>query len=289
MADTLQQRNVLHFLTGGERALEQIAATQDSQGVSLFTISPPTLRQEEGDQGDTAFTFTLNRAGDTSKNSRVGWQVLQQQGFGDSADSSDFSDGRPPFGSVEFQPGQTSRPITIRVKADQVKEANEAFMVRLTVPNGSVLARPSVAKGMILNDDEVNSHVEWVYRMMGLFRLPVLIILGVIAPLALFLWNWESAIYVDTLKPYLLLLGAQTGSVIVGVLLLGEGIIPFLGLFYSGLRVLQISQLLHPLSTNLGPLPRPLRLVLRSAFILWFLNAAALGLHILMVSLALLQ
>jgi hypothetical protein len=66
--------------------------------------------------------------------------------------------------------------------------------------------------------------------------------------------------------------------------LLGEGIIPFIGVVYSGLRVLQIRELLDPPPPDVRSLPGPLRLVLRTALILWLLNAIALALHILWVT-----
>jgi hypothetical protein len=121
------------------------------------------------------------------------------------------------------------------------------------------------------------------------FRLPVLIVLGIITPLAVFLWNWESAIYGEVHNPYLMLLGTQAGSVIVGVLLLGEGIVPFIGMLYSSLRVWQIQGLLDPPTSDSGPIPSPLRLDLRTTLLLWALNAIALALHILWVTLRLVQ
>lgn len=185
VVDTLQQRDVLHFLTGGGRVLEEVTARNEAQ-----TPSSP----------------------------------------------------------------EKSPSISSGVKA-----------------NNNTQTR---------NDATANRY----YKFMGVIRLPVLIMLGIVAPLALFLWNWESSIYTIVLKPYMMLLGAQAGSVIVGVLLLGEGIIPFIGVVYSGLRVLQIRELLDPPPPDGRSLPRPLRFVLRSALILWLLNAIALALHILWVT-----
>lgn len=127
------------------------------------------------------------------------------------------------------------------------------------------------------------------FWLMGVFRIPMLIMLGIITPLALFIWNWESVIYSETLNPYLMLLGAQAGSLIVGILLLGEGIVPFIGLVYSSLRVLQIDGLLDLRFRASNQMPKPLRLVLRAALVLWALNAIALALHILWVTWRLLK
>jgi hypothetical protein len=190
MVDTLQQRDVLHFLTGGERVLEEVAEMRGAPSPPKGTMVPHAIR-----------------------------------------------------------------PV----------EISRAARAGATAP------------------------ADWLTMLLAVFRLPVLIVLGIITPLALFLWNWESAIYADTLNPYLMLLGAQAGSVIVGVLLLGEGIVPFLGMLYSGLRVLQIRDLLNPPSREPGPMPRPLRLVLRTTLLLWAFNTTALALHILWVTVRLLQ
>lgn len=185
VVDTLQQRDVLHFLTGGGRVLEEVTARNEAQTPSSPEKSPPISPVvEANDNSQTGNAATAN----------------------------------------------------------------------------------------------------WYYKFMGVIRLPVLIMLGILAPLALFLWNWESSIYTIVLKPYMMLLGAQAGSVIVGVLLLGEGVIPFIGVVYSGLRVLQIRELLDPPPPDVRSLPGPLRFVLRTALILWLLNAIALALHILWVT-----
>lgn len=142
------------------------------------------------------------------------------------------------------------------------------------------------AKRSTNSEEKKEENLQW---LMGVFRMPVLIVLGILLPLALFLWNWESVIYTDTLKPYLMLLGAQAGSLIVGILLLGEGTVPFIGMVYSGLRVFQIGGLLDPRFHGSGSIPKPLRRVLRIAKVLWALNGGFLLLHILWVSSRLLQ
>ena len=119
---------------------------------------------------------------------------------------------------------------------------------------------------------------------MVLFRMPIIILFGIITPLAFYIWNWESPIYSETLNPYLMLLGAQAGSIIVGILLLGEGIVPFIGLLYSSLRVLQINGLLDLRFNASSRIPKPLRLVLRAVLLLWVLNTIALAFHILRVT-----
>ncbi|MFN9623505.1 MAG: hypothetical protein ACK587_11865 [Cyanobacteriota bacterium] len=132
--------------------------------------------------------------------------------------------------------------------------------------------------------DEDKDQVNLPSWLITVFRVPTLVVLGVITPLALYLWNWESQIYNQILTPYLMLLGAQAGSAIMGVLLLGEGIVPFIGLVYSILRVIQINDLLDLPFQVSRQMPKFLRFILRLALLLWALNAMALGYHILIVS-----
>jgi hypothetical protein len=84
--------------------------------------------------------------------------------------------------------------------------------------------------------------------------------------------------------PMLILLG-----IIVGLLLIGERIVPCIELFYSSLRVLQIDGLLDPRLRASSQMPKPLWLVLGAAMVLWALNAIALAIHLLWMAWRLLQ
>jgi hypothetical protein len=55
-------------------------------------------------------------------------------------------------GTLTFQPGQTSRTISIAVKTDRKREPHEAFTVRLSNPVGATID-DGVATATILNDD----------------------------------------------------------------------------------------------------------------------------------------
>lgn len=299
LVDALQQRDVLYFMTGGGKALEEVSVLREENSATLLKIQPRLADKEEGNGSGSGsgeeFTFTVNRDGDTGQESTVEWSV-GVDGLSNPADRKDFQlkGGRFPNDHLIFKEGEPSKTITIKVLGDKDKEADETFRVSLRNSTNAKIAGEDSAIGTIKNDDgheqsNPNWSANWLYSFAGIPRLPVLILLGIIAPLAMFLWNWKSAIYIDTLKPYLMLLGAQAGSVVVGVLLLGEGMIPFIGVIYSGLRVLQIKDLLVPTPPDLRPIPGPLKLVLRSALVLWFLNMTALALHILWVTIWLVQ
>lgn len=56
-------------------------------------------------------------------------------------------------GSLVFGHGETEKTFTVQVIDDDVFEADEHFYVRLTSPRGAVLASPSTATVVILDDD----------------------------------------------------------------------------------------------------------------------------------------
>jgi hypothetical protein len=62
------------------------------------------------------------------------------------------SDYTSTSGTLTFQPGQTSRMISIAIKGDRKREPNETFSVQLSNSVGATIA-DAVATATILNDD----------------------------------------------------------------------------------------------------------------------------------------
>ena len=62
------------------------------------------------------------------------------------------SDYNAASGTVTFAAGQTSRSVTVYIRGDTVKEANETFFVNLTSPVNAVLGNTK-GTGIIKNDD----------------------------------------------------------------------------------------------------------------------------------------
>jgi hypothetical protein len=56
-------------------------------------------------------------------------------------------------GTLTFAPGETTKTITIEVKGDNRKEANETFYLDLFGLNGNALFTKNRGIGTILNDD----------------------------------------------------------------------------------------------------------------------------------------
>ena len=56
-------------------------------------------------------------------------------------------------GTVTFAPGETTKTITIQVKGDSKREADETFFVDLFGNSGNSLFTKNRGTGTILNDD----------------------------------------------------------------------------------------------------------------------------------------
>ena len=105
----------------------------------------------EGSTGQTPYTFTVTRSGNTLGSSTVAWSVV---GVGaNPADAADFVGGVLPGGVVRFAPGQTSGMVTVNVAGDRAVEANEGFAVALSAPSLDTVIGVAQAAATILNDD----------------------------------------------------------------------------------------------------------------------------------------
>mgnify|MGYP001390567405 CR=1 FL=1 len=125
----------------------------DSQGVgTLLNDDGPVLKindvtKAEGSSGNTSYNFTVTlRPASTSTVT-----VKYATGNGTAGAGSDYIAVTPPQ-MITFSPGQTSKPVSISIKGDVAKEANETFFVNLSVPTGATLF-DAQGRGTITNDD----------------------------------------------------------------------------------------------------------------------------------------
>jgi hypothetical protein len=72
------------------------------------------------------------------------------------------------------------------------------------------------------------------------YRRPLIMLLGLIFPLILYIFNWYNQDVIHTMAPYFFLIGAQAGTMFVSANLLGPGSVTFVGLLYSSMRSLQL-------------------------------------------------
>jgi outer membrane protein assembly factor BamB len=100
----------------------------------------------EGDAGTTSLVFDLALSIATSQEVTVQWSTADGTARVDDADYLAAS------GTVTFAPGETAATITVSVRGDLKREADETFVVDLASPVNATLPDPQ-AVGTIFNDD----------------------------------------------------------------------------------------------------------------------------------------
>jgi len=91
----------------------------DDTQVSIVATS---ASQNEGNSGNTPFTFTITRTGALSGTTTANYAVSG------AADATDFG-GTLPSGTVTFTAGQSSQVLTLNVSGDLTVEPDEVFTV----------------------------------------------------------------------------------------------------------------------------------------------------------------
>ncbi|MBP6184103.1 MAG: T9SS type A sorting domain-containing protein [Saprospiraceae bacterium] len=115
----------------------------------VISIAATDAVKNEGNAGNTAFTFTATRTGDLSAASSVSWAVTGSGGT--PANAADFG-GVLPSGTANFAINVASQMITVNVSGDLVVESDEGFTVTISNPVNATIGT-ATATGTILNDD----------------------------------------------------------------------------------------------------------------------------------------
>jgi predicted extracellular nuclease len=150
----------INYLDAGDEdiAFDSLAVTGDIASGTSLSIAATDADKDEGDSGNTAFTFTVTRSGDTTGATAVDYAVI---GSGaNSADATDFG-GTLPSGTVNFVATDTSRVIAVNVSGDTDVESDETFTVTLSNATGGAIISTASADGTIQNDDLGNTS-SWV-------------------------------------------------------------------------------------------------------------------------------
>ena len=157
--------------TGGTAVLGDATASvqvrnDDTRRISIESRPVGERVLQEGDDGTTQMTFTLERSGPLTETIEVGYaltpgapEITSAITRLDATDG-DVVGGLIPDGTVIFAPGQQTATITIDIVADEVFEGNDAFSLELTGatssnPNVNVQLGNAVESVIILNDDGV--------------------------------------------------------------------------------------------------------------------------------------
>jgi hypothetical protein len=129
------------------------ATIGDSQGVGTIVDDEPRISisevtKPEGKKGQTTlFTFTVTLSAAYDQPVTVSFRTVNG-----TATTSD-NDYVAKTGTLTFAPGETTKTITIEVKGDNKKEANETFYLELFGNSGNSLFTKNRGLGTILNDD----------------------------------------------------------------------------------------------------------------------------------------
>lgn len=135
------------------------ATVSSTAGVGTGTIenddADPSLAisnvsQAEGNTGVTTFVFTVALSAQSGKIVTVNFAT--QNGTAVSGGAAPQNDYQHTFGTLTFNPGETSKTIPVLVNGDTFNEANETFNVNLAGASGAALPS-SGGGGTITNDD----------------------------------------------------------------------------------------------------------------------------------------
>jgi subtilisin family serine protease len=126
------------------------ATLLDGQGVGTIrnddlSITINDVSVLEGNRGTTNTVFTVTLSAPSTLTVTVNFATAN----GSARNGSDY---QSLSGSVAFNPGETSKVVTIKVKGDTSVEPDETFVVNLTNPANATL-QDSQGVGTILNDD----------------------------------------------------------------------------------------------------------------------------------------
>lgn len=144
------------FQTKG--SLPTLAEVQ-SEINDFASVSINDVSKNEGNSGTTAYTFTVTLSAPSTNKVSVNYATAN----GSAAAGSDYI---AKTGVVNFQPGQTSKNVTILVKGDKTEEPNETFLVKLSNPKNVAIA-DGQGVGIIVNDDTLNLKIANVAKEEG--------------------------------------------------------------------------------------------------------------------------
>ncbi|OAN51297.1 Calx-beta domain-containing protein [Magnetospirillum moscoviense] len=126
-------------LAGGSQSAQTVIENDDV--TVQFAAGSLAVSHDEGDSGTTAFTFTIQRTGDTADlASTVTWSIAPNGALNSSDFSSNTIDyySALPTGQVTFNTGETSKTITVNVRADTFTEWHD-YLNRYPTTQGSSL------------------------------------------------------------------------------------------------------------------------------------------------------
>jgi hypothetical protein len=148
-ADVIDEFDETFFVNLGN-ATNATIADEQGQGTILDNDAAPTMTISnvivtEGNSGTIGMRFTVSLSRPSQKPITVNYATAN----GTATAGSDYTSAS---GTVTFAPGVVSQPITVQVRGDTVKEANETFFVNLSAITNATL-NDGQGQGTIINND----------------------------------------------------------------------------------------------------------------------------------------
>ena len=134
-----------------------IGSGSSASSTPTLGISATDAVKSEGNSGPTPFTFTVNSRRRHQSGSTTVKDTVSGSG-GDPANAQDFTGKVFPLGTITFNPGESSKTVTINVNGDTDVEADEGFTVTLSnrpVAPRSTLAVPTASSATTIRPQVV--------------------------------------------------------------------------------------------------------------------------------------
>lgn len=123
--------------------------------VPLTTLAVSSVLLPEGNSGTTNFVFTVSLSNATTQAVSVSYTTADgPAASGEAPALLSNNDYQFQSGTLVFNPGETSKVVTIAIIGDAAIESSETFSVNVTrTGNGPTTNTSATGKGTILNDD----------------------------------------------------------------------------------------------------------------------------------------
>ncbi len=124
----------------------------------LPTVSINDVTVTEGDSGTKTVDFTVTLSTSSTQTVMVGYATSSAS----PATATAGTDYQVTSGTLTFNPGETSKPVTVTINGDTLVEPNETFFVDLSGATNAIIA-DGQGQGTITNDDTANLVISQVY------------------------------------------------------------------------------------------------------------------------------
>jgi hypothetical protein len=130
--------------------------TNDDAAPPVPALSIDDVSIAEGDSGTKTATFTVSLSMNPTETVTVDYATAN----GTATAGSDY---QSTAGTLTFNPGETTKTITVTINGDTLVEPNETFFVNLSNQSAGAIISDAQGVGTITNDDAANLVISQVY------------------------------------------------------------------------------------------------------------------------------